>query len=275
MPSCKYYDRLMTFPVELHVFGREIPAHPILETAGYIAGFQMYLLLRRRSTFARVADEPTVWIIAGCIVGALLGSKLLAIVESFPDYWQARGSLFNWFAGKTIVGGLLGGWMGVEIVKHRLRVRTRTGDLFVFPLILGIAIGRIGCFLTGLPDHTHGLHSNAPWAVDFGDGPRHPTQLYEIAMLALIAIALFVRSRHSFRCGDLFRWFVLGYLTFRFAVDFIKPVYTWPIVHISAIQVSSAVGAIVALRQLIRKEVDHLGPSAAAVAATGAAAQAE
>jgi prolipoprotein diacylglyceryltransferase len=241
----------MTFPVELPIFGGSVPVHPIFETLGYIAGFQTYLLLRRRSKFARVGDKPTVWIIVGCIVGALLGSKLLAIAESFPDYWRARHQLVTWLGGKTIVGGLLGGWVGVEIAKWRLHVHTRTGDLFVFPLILGIAIGRVGCFLTGLPDRTHGVHSSLPWAINFGDGPRHPTQLYEIASLALIAVALIIRSRRAVRAGDLFRWVMLSYLTFRFAVEFIKPVYTLPIVHLSAIQIATAVGAIVCAAQLL------------------------
>lgn len=249
----RYDPPRVNFPIDIHMFGRSIPAHPILEAAGYIAGFQTYLLLRRRSTFARVDDEPTVWIIVGCILGALLGSKLLAIVESFPDYWKARNNLAIWFGGKTVVGGLLGGWIGVELAKRRLHVYSRTGDLFVFPLILGIAIGRIGCFLAGLSDHTHGKHSSLPWAVDFGDGPRHPTQLYEIAALILIAFALTIRARHPFRAGDLFRWFMLSYLAFRFAVEFIKPVYTWPLVHVSTIQVASAVGAIVCVTQLRRR----------------------
>jgi len=248
----------MTFPVDLHIFSRSLPAHPIFEAAGYIVGFQTYLLLRRRSTLPRVGDEPTIWIIVGCIMGALVGSKVLAIIESFPDYWNARDDLATWFGGKTIVGGLLGGWIGVEIIKRYLGVRARTGDLFVFPLAIGIAIGRIGCFLTGLPDHTHGKHSSLPWAVDFGDGPRHPAQLYEIVALIIIAIALLIRSRRPFRMGDLFRWFMLSYLAFRFAVEFIKPRYTLPIVHLSAIQIACLLGALVALRQLLGREANHV-----------------
>lgn len=260
--------------MDIPLSGRSIPAHGILEAAGYIAGFQTYLFLRRRSKFPRVGDEPTVWIIVGCIVGALLGSKLLAIAESFPDYWKARHAITTWLGGKTIVGGLLGGWIGVEIAKLRLRVRTRTGDLFVFPLILGIAIGRVGCFMTGLSDHTHGVHANLPWAVDFGDGPRHPTQLYEIAALLIIAIAVIVRARLPFRAGDLFRWFMLSYLAFRFAVEFIKPVYTLPIVHISAIQIACAIGAIVCAIQLMkgpqRKETSHVATARRPAAASTA-----
>ena len=73
-------------------------------------------------------------------------------------------------------------------MKRYIGLRTSTGDLYAIPLALGIAIGRIGCFLTGLSDNTYGVPSNLPWAVDFGDGiPRHPTQLYEILfLLALI-----------------------------------------------------------------------------------------
>jgi phosphatidylglycerol---prolipoprotein diacylglyceryl transferase len=57
-------------------------------------------------------------------------------------------------------------------------VRRATGDVFAIPLTVGIAVGRVGCFLTGLADNTHGLPANLPWAIDYGDGiPRHPAQL--------------------------------------------------------------------------------------------------
>ena len=64
--------------------------------------------------------------------------------------------------GKSVVVGLLGGFVAVEWVKRRIGVRRSTGDLFVIPLAVGIAIGRIGCFLTGLDDHTHGLPADLP-----------------------------------------------------------------------------------------------------------------
>ena len=85
--------------------------------------------------------------------------------------------------GKTIVGALIFGLISVELMKRYIGVRQSTGDLYAIPLALGIAIGRIGCFLTGLSDNTYGTPTTLPWAVNFGDGiPRHPTQLYEIAV---------------------------------------------------------------------------------------------
>ena len=92
--------------------------------------------------------------------------------------------------GKTIVGALAFGLVSVELSKRYIGLRTSTGDLYAIPLALGIAIGRIGCFLTGLSDNTYGTPTSLPWAVNFGDGiPRHPTQLYEITfLLAVIPI---------------------------------------------------------------------------------------
>src|SRR5260370_21930725 len=100
-----------------------------------------------------------------------------------------------WLGGKTIVGGLLGGWAGVEIAKKCMGIAWSTGDLYVFPLIFGMAVGRVGCFLTRLEDHTCGSFTSPPWAVDFGDGPRPPAQLYYIAFLLTLGITLLVTFR--------------------------------------------------------------------------------
>ncbi len=247
----------MTFPVEFHVVGVTIPAHAVFETAGYVLGFQTFLLLRRRSaarSAAGVSDESTIWIIVACVFGALFGSRILAFLESPQDY--LRHDPQYWLGGKTIVGGLLGGWMGVELMKKYLKVHARTGDAFVFALIVGIAVGRIGCFLTGLPDHTYGNHTSLPWAVDFGDGPRHPTQLYEIACLVILGALLWLTSRHV-ADGRAFRWFMLGYLSFRFLVEFIKP-SSKPLLGLSAIQAACALGitaCIVGLRRIATENI--------------------
>jgi prolipoprotein diacylglyceryltransferase len=127
-------------------------------------------------------------------------------------------------------------------VKKYLGVRTSTGDVYVFPIILGMCLGRVGCFLTGLADHTCGVHTSAPWGVDFGDGPRHPAQLYEIAFLLLVGIALLLRVRSASFNGELFRLFMFGYLAFRFAVEFLKP-SAKPFAGLSAIQIASLAGA--------------------------------
>ena len=246
----------MTFPVYFHVFGHAVHPHVVMEMLAYTAGFQFYLLLRRRGIQPTLPIEQNLWIIVGAIFGALVGSKILAWVESPQEYGAVFGTAAM-LGGKTIVGGLLGGWAGVEIAKKRVGVTQSTGDLFVYPLAVGICIGRVGCFLTGLPDHTYGSLTNVPWAVDFGDGPRHPTQLYEIAFVALLAIVLALRYKLVYTNGRLFRLFLGRYLLFRFGVEFLKPSYK-PYLGVSMIQIASLIGAILALRPR-KKSMDRPG----------------
>jgi phosphatidylglycerol:prolipoprotein diacylglycerol transferase len=152
--------------------------HPALHTAfeilAYTAGYQLYRRNRAR-TGDFLPDEQRWVIIAAAAIGALFGSRILGILEQAPRLtitWRT----FLQPGGKTIVGGLLGGWIAVEGTKRFRNIHSRTGDLFVVPLCLGIAVGRIGCFLAGLADDTYGTPTTLPWGIDFGDGiPRHPT----------------------------------------------------------------------------------------------------
>jgi phosphatidylglycerol---prolipoprotein diacylglyceryl transferase len=156
------------------------------------------------------------WIIATAAVGAVLGSKILGCMEQAPEIvhrWRNRAYLVS---GKSIVGGLLGGWMPVEWIKRRLGITVSTGDLFAAPLAVEVAIGRIGCFLAGLPDQTCGIATTLPWGVDFGDGVlRHPTQLYEMAFLLTLSLALWRFLRQPHRNGDVFKLFIAGYMGWR------------------------------------------------------------
>ncbi|MEZ0369957.1 MAG: prolipoprotein diacylglyceryl transferase, partial [Candidatus Sericytochromatia bacterium] len=124
----------------------------------------------------------------------------------------------------------------------------RTGDAYVLPLCVGIALGRIGCFLTGLDDHTYGLATTLPWGVDFGDGLlRHPTQLYEAAFMLLLA-PLGARLARL-RPGAGFQAFMAGYCAFRLGIEWLKPtlkIYA----GLSAIQWACLLGLGVALYNL-------------------------
>jgi prolipoprotein diacylglyceryltransferase len=168
-------------------------------------------------------DDQRWLIIAAAAVGALVGSRVLGILEQIPVAHITWASLVA-PGGKTIVGGLLGGWVAVEVVKRIRHIQSRTGDLFAVPLCVGIAVGRIGCFLAGMADGTYGTPTSLPWGVDFGDGiPRHPTQLYEIVFLAGLAWLLHRLDERPHVPGILFRVFMAAYLAWRLAIDFLKP----------------------------------------------------
>ncbi|MFN7142265.1 MAG: prolipoprotein diacylglyceryl transferase family protein, partial [Myxococcota bacterium] len=192
-------------------------------------------------------------------VGGLLGSKLLFLLEDPALTLAQLGNPAYLIGGKTIVGGLLGGWIGVELAKRAVGIARSTGDLLVPPLIVGLVVGRLGCLFAGAGDHTSGHLAAVPWALDLGDGRRHPTQAYEIGFLGLCALLDRLPAR---RDGDRFLRFIGAYLAFRVVVDFWKapfgpdPVLPHPHrlpVGLTPIQAVSLLGACYAAGRLLRR----------------------
>jgi phosphatidylglycerol:prolipoprotein diacylglycerol transferase len=198
--------------------------HLVFETLAYAIGFAIYRRDRRRYG-DRLLDPHRSSVIVAAILGAAIGSKLLAWAEDPADFARHWRDWQYVLGGKTLVGGLLGGTAAVEWVKARIGIARRTGDLFAIPLAAGIAIGRIGCWIAGLADRTYGSPTSLPWGIDLGDGiSRHPVQLYEILFLALLTLALArLRTAGLAREGDLYRVFLIAYLGWRLCVDFLKP----------------------------------------------------
>jgi len=208
----------------------------VFEALAYSVATVVFLMLRRR--FGDCIPSLTRWVVVATAVAcAALGSKALFWLEDPALTWRNLHDPAYLMGGKTIVGALVFGMAGVEIMKRYIGVEQSTGDLYAIPLALGIAIGRIGCFLTGLSDNTYGVATSLPWGVDFGDGiRRHPTQLYEMVFLVLLAPILYgimksirqsaadcSRARHTWQPGDVFRFFMVAYLSFRLICDFLKP----------------------------------------------------
>ena len=212
----------MTFPFYFYFLGFKLNAHVVFETLAYTVGFLTYRRLQKR--FGDPVPRSIRWsVIAAAAVGAVIGSKLLYWLEDpyrILAHWRDFQVLWG---GKAIVGGLIGGLIAVEWTKRKLNYNIRTGDLFAVPLCVGIAVGRVGCFLSGLADDTYGSATKLPWGIDFGDGVhRHPTQLYEMFFLLLLAGFLSHLMRKPHVQGDIFKMFMVGYSGWRLAIDFLK-----------------------------------------------------
>ena len=242
----------MQFPVYIGLGAWKIHPHFLFEFLGYAVAFRLLLWRNLRADSLPTTQRSSV--IAGGMVGAVVGAKALVLLQHVDLFWlDWRQWLLLIAQGKTIVGALLGGLIGVEITKSWIGVTKSTGDVFVVPLLVGTAIGRIGCFLTGLRDRTYGTLTTLPWGVDFGDGIlRHPTQLYEIAFLILLGVVIVWRKQSPYRSGDLFQIYLAGYLGFRFLIDFLKPDFHL-LFGMSAVQIACLLGFLYACRQLSRR----------------------
>jgi prolipoprotein diacylglyceryltransferase len=159
------------------------------------------------------------------VVGGALGAKLPFAVGAAqgPLSWSA------WLSdGKTIVAGLIGGYVLVEAAKVALDVHVKTGDTFALPLALALAIGRWGCFLNGC---CYGTATSLPWGVVFDVGGRpvccHPTQVYEsLFHLAMAGVLVVLLLRGLLRRHHL-QLYLIVYAVYRFLSEYVRPEPIW------------------------------------------------
>ena len=213
----------MQLPFEPTFLGFSIPAHLILEYIAFFVAFRYYLYLRKNSKDL-ISTTNRLSIILGAIVGALIGSRIMGFLE-FPFVEFSKNNWVDILNTKTIMGGLFGGLLGVERMKKRIGEKNSSGDLFVFPIIVGISIGRIGCFLSGTNEFTYGKPTSLFVGINLGDGIlRHPVVLYEIVFLIFLFIGLkYLKKARILSPGMLFQYFMISYFSFRFVIEFIKP----------------------------------------------------
>lgn len=164
------------------------------------------------------------------------------------------GSLNTYLAGvsgfaKSLLGGIAGAVLFAEIFKKWAGVKGSTGLYFIPGLCVLIVIGRIGCFVAGLPDYTYGVETALPWGVDFGDQiKRHPVQLYEsFSILLFLLYFLFSYPKNVlFWKSWGFYLFILWYAGQRFIWEFLKPypeiIWNFNLFHLLALALIAYAG---------------------------------
>ena len=191
------------------------PYYSGLLLSGIALSLVFWIRLARR-------DRRLLWIWLAALLGAFVGAKgMYLIAEGWrdwghPDAWQRLA------AGKSVLGALLGGYAAVELAKQRLGYPGATGDRFALIVPLGLALGRLGCWLNGccpgricdaprwwtLPD-AHGIARWPAAPVEFG---------FNVAALVVLAV---LRRRGQFP-GNLFHLYLIAYGLFRFAHEFLR-----------------------------------------------------
>jgi len=183
--------------------------------------------------------ETMLTILCGCAVGALFGSFILnLILFGYEELWT---KLYNLdFEGMSIIGGISGGFIGVEMSKKIIGYKEYTGDLFVMAILIGHSIGRLGCLLGGC---CFGTQCNLPWGIIYPiNSPSyfhqiqfglisssslstiavHPIPIYEIIFNLCLLVVLWMNKSRFQISGALFRTYIVAYCSFRFLVEFIR-----------------------------------------------------
>lgn len=124
-------------------------------------------------------------------------------------------------------------------------------DVVVLTLPLPMILAKVACFVNGC---CYGAESSMPWALALADGakgpagiPRHPTPLYEILVLVLIAIVFARLDRDRWK-GTLVAWFVLLYGLGRPLTELFRAAHElrMPVGPFSASQLTCIAAALVA-----------------------------
>lgn len=233
-----------SFPFHISILGHSFLVHTLAEFAAMFIGFRYFLFLRKKQG-DHLPVQNRLLILIGAIFGSLLGSRLVGGLEDITQLKLAENTLMYFFNNKSIAGGLIGGLFGVEMMKYFIGEKNKSGDLFVFPLILAMIIGRFGCFSMGVHEATFGIETKTFLGMNLGDGlMRHPVMLYEILFLTLLWLVLFkIKNTFDLASGQLFQFFMLSYLLFRFFVEMLKPNPIY-FLHLGTIQIACVLGLV-------------------------------
>jgi phosphatidylglycerol:prolipoprotein diacylglycerol transferase len=208
----------------------KIPTYGLMmATAFVVASVLIEQEFRRRGMGKNLGwDSVAVALIAGVI-----GSRINYLLEHPAEFAGAplkaafSGSGLTWYGGFVLaLAALLVFW---RVRKVRLLPAM---DTLAIVVPLAIAIGRIGCQLSG--DGDYGRPTNVPWAMSYPNGVApttelvHPTPVYEIVLMTAFFFVLWRLRLRKLPNGFIFALYLLGYGLERFFIEFLrtnKPVF--------------------------------------------------
>jgi phosphatidylglycerol---prolipoprotein diacylglyceryl transferase len=194
------------------------------------------------------------------VISSLLGARMFFVALNWSYYRKNLFDIFKiWEGGLVFYGGFILAFVSVAFFLKRNKLSFwKIADIFSAPLALGIAIGRIGCFLNGCcygkisqgfgvcfpakdspPAFTQQVFEGLIPHTAVCSLPVLPTQLYESAACLLIFAALLAFEKKKRFDGFSFWLFVLFYSFFRFIIESFR--YYDPNFILGAITVSQAV----------------------------------
>jgi phosphatidylglycerol:prolipoprotein diacylglycerol transferase len=244
-------DILHIGPIPIHIFGIFLALAFLAASWVAARGFE------ERGYDAELASSAVVW----AAVGGIVGARLWLVLSAWSEFVRAPASFLLTGGGFVFYGGLLGGTLAMTIFFRRNAIPwLRGADAIAPAIVLGQAVGRIGCQLSG--DGDWGAETTLPWGMAYPyavvgwDKPPgvyvHPTPIYEcVAYLAIFAFLWRVRRAPAPEGTQLFRYLLLSGAA-RFVIEFVRinPPILW---NLSEAQLTSLLLVAIGGWQLFTK----------------------
>ena len=232
---------------EISIFGFEF--HPVINSYGFmlmLAFYSCYYFLnkdlKRLGYDLKLAGD----IVFAAAVGGILGSKIYYLIENFDRVKVDPSGMIFSGAGLVFLGGLMGGTAAVSyVIKKNNLPWSKFVDIAAPLVILGYAVGRIGCLLVG---DDYGLPTHLPWGISFAEGlppstysifqtyypwislegfdpgvlKVHPTQIYESLICFGLFYYLYQKRTKIVVQGSLFFSYLVLAGVERFLIEFLR-----------------------------------------------------
>jgi phosphatidylglycerol:prolipoprotein diacylglycerol transferase len=213
-----------------------IDMYSVMVGIGLISAMLMFAYLAKSGNLPGAIYKKYMQIV---LLAAIAGFLSAILFQSIYDAFKT--GKFE-IGGMTFMGGLAGGvgvffllykFMTDEVEKKYLFV---CANYLLMCVVLAHFFGRIGCFLAGC---CYGKFTDSPLGVDFGDGHRHPAQLYEAALLLIIFFTCLVFKKQtifiypvSYGAGRFIIEFFRGDDRGAFLFNLLSPSQVWSIILI-------------------------------------------
>lgn len=189
----------------------------VTSALGMIIGL---LLIQKEGERKRLDKDKLMDLGLYIVVFGILGARLGYIVFFDPVYYMENPmAVFRITQGGLSIQGaiLVAGSFAFWFMKKKKMAVWKTADAIVPGVILGQAIGRVGCDVFGVP-----MSRNWPWGVMVGGELLHPAQLYEVALNFILFLIIWRRRQTAQFDGELFFIYVIGFAFNRFIVEFFR-----------------------------------------------------
>lgn len=155
------------------------------------------------------------------LAGAVVGAKVVVLMgDRFWPVVPVHGWAEVLGAGRSVVGGLLFGFLAAEAAKPLLGYTLPPNDRFATVLPFSLAVGRVGCFVQGC---CRGTPHEGWLSVTYADGvSRYPAPLFEAAFQVAVGVVFVVLVRRGRFRGQLFAIYLVAYGVYRFLSEFIR-----------------------------------------------------
>lgn len=136
-------------PIIVHIGHFAIRWYSIIILVAVFVGLRVALKEADRKSFSRDAIYDMLpWL----MLGAILGARLFHVIDHWNDTFAANpGSILNiWEGGLAIWGAVAGGLITLAVLAWRRKWKlVFLLDLLAPALVLGQAVGRLACIITG------------------------------------------------------------------------------------------------------------------------------